>query len=120
MSGINILIQTTIRSNGLLTKAERNAKSINSRNHGSIFGDGIYAANYPTSFARYGEQGLLVARLIGKLVRVPKSLSCLTSSNFLDIANSSNTIVGDKTISLSHRWCTVTWIPRSLLLYQLQ
>lgn len=41
-----------IRSNGLLTLAERKAKSIHSRNHGSVFGDGIYIANYPTSFAR--------------------------------------------------------------------
>ncbi|GFH49706.1 hypothetical protein CTEN210_06182 [Chaetoceros tenuissimus] len=93
-----------IRSNGLLTQAERDAKSINSRKQGSFFGDGIYTANYPTSFARYGEQGLLVARLIGKSVRVPKPLSCLTSSNCLDIASSSNTIVGDKSTSLSSGW----------------
>lgn len=56
-----------IRANGLLTKADRKSRKVESSiNHGSQFGDGVYTANNPYAFKRYGNVGLIVARLQGK------------------------------------------------------
>ena len=57
--------------------------------HYSVFGDGIYTANNGTNFSAYGDTGLIVARLKGKMVRVPR---CLVHSQVVD----ANTIIGDK------------------------
>mmetsp|Transcript_782 Transcript_782/g.1276 ORF Transcript_782/g.1276 Transcript_782/m.1276 type:complete len:139 (+) Transcript_782:473-889(+) len=38
--------------------------------HGEAFGNGIYTANNPCAFRRYGEVGLLVATLLGKVQRM--------------------------------------------------
>lgn len=78
-----------IRTNGLLTKAERQSQNIQTVNsNGSVFGDGVYTANNPTSFQNFGEMGLLVGRLQGKAVRVPGSLKRASKS--------ANTIIGNK------------------------
>ena len=58
----------SIRENGLLSKAERDAKSVNVHHNGSSLGDGIYTAQNPF-FAfggHYGDAGLLVVRLMGR------------------------------------------------------
>lgn len=64
-----------IRENGLLTKNERAHQNIQVlKNHGSVFGDGIYTANNPIACSGYGAVGLIVARLQGTNVRVPFAL----------------------------------------------
>jgi len=99
-NGINGYIETgyhytnpenmpNIRQHGLLTRCERNTQQINTTFHGSIFGDGIYTSNNPDSFSSYGNTGVLVARLPGKMVRVRRSLPTNTTVD-------ANTIVGDK------------------------
>jgi Deltex C-terminal domain len=54
-----------IRTDGLMTNAERQARTTN----GSIFGDGIYTGNNMFSYHNFGggDQGLLVARLKGAI-----------------------------------------------------
>ncbi|CAB9524731.1 expressed unknown protein [Seminavis robusta] len=54
-----------IQANGLLTKADRDEKGVASNFNGSVWGDGVYSGNNPFSFARFGDTGLLVARLHG-------------------------------------------------------
>jgi len=78
-----------IRQHGLLTKKDRDSQRVNSTLHGSVFGDGIYTANNPDNFSSYGNTGVLVARLTGKMVRVARSLLPNTKVD-------ANTIVGDK------------------------
>jgi len=58
-----------IRTDGLLTKAEREASQIRAEFKGATFGDGVYLANNPYSYHKFcgGEQGLLVARLKGSV-----------------------------------------------------
>lgn len=81
-----------IRTNGLLTKGERTNQHIQSASfHGSVFGDGVYTANNPTSFQDYGGVGLLVGRLQGSTVRVPRSLTSTTRGSIV-----ANTVIGDK------------------------
>ena len=60
---------TTIRTHGLLTKADRLSSGIHSSFHGLNFGDGIYTTNNPYASTRYGEVGLIVARLQGNTFR---------------------------------------------------
>ena len=83
-----------IRTNGLMSKQERINQNITSSSNGASFGDGIYTANNPTSFSSYGTVGLIVSRLLGKTVKVPKSLS---SNQKTPGITSANTIIGDKT-----------------------
>ena len=81
---------TNIQINGLLTKKDRAERGAQSKNHGSVFGDGIYTANHPTSFSNYGSVGLLVGRLQGKSVR-------LLSRRNVDIPDIGiNTVIGNK------------------------
>jgi hypothetical protein len=56
-----------IRTDGLLTKSERDTKGIQSHHHGSAYGDGVYTADNPALYSdgRYGSLGLMVARLQG-------------------------------------------------------
>jgi hypothetical protein len=54
-----------IRENGLLTKAERDDRGVNSNYNGSTYGDGIYTGNNPFAFRTFGDICLLVARLRG-------------------------------------------------------
>jgi hypothetical protein len=56
----------SIRVHGLLTKAERQARNIDSRHNGAAFGDGICTGNNCFTFANYGDTGLSVARLRGE------------------------------------------------------
>lgn len=57
-----------IRTDGLLSKAERQAANISSTSNGATYGNGIYTANNPYSYYQFcgGDQGLLVARLKGQ------------------------------------------------------
>ena len=58
---------TQISEDGLLTHAERKILSIDAKHNGSTYGDGIYTGNNPLAFhGRFGNIGLLVARLKGK------------------------------------------------------
>jgi deltex len=58
---------STIRSDGLMNRAERRDRNVGAtRNRGSLYGHGIYAATNPSAFnGTYGDVGLLVARLYG-------------------------------------------------------
>mmetsp|Transcript_7565 Transcript_7565/g.10463 ORF Transcript_7565/g.10463 Transcript_7565/m.10463 type:complete len:707 (-) Transcript_7565:856-2976(-) len=61
----------TIQQHGLLSKNERNDMMIReNRTHGAAFGNGIYTANNPLAFKSFGEVGLLVATLRGKIQTV--------------------------------------------------
>ena len=55
-----------IRTDGLLSKAEREAKSVESNFNGETYGPGIYTGNDAQTFQNYGTIGLVVARLKGK------------------------------------------------------
>ena len=80
-----------IRQHGLLTRRDMNTNLLvdTASRHGTTFGDGVHTASNPDSFATYGDTGVLVARLPGKMVRVRKALPSNTKVN-------ANTIVGDK------------------------
>jgi len=54
-----------IRTDGLMTHAERQANSVNSQYNGSVFGDGVYTGNGPFAFRFYGDVGLIIARMKG-------------------------------------------------------
>mmetsp|Transcript_326 Transcript_326/g.920 ORF Transcript_326/g.920 Transcript_326/m.920 type:complete len:570 (+) Transcript_326:710-2419(+) len=54
-----------IRTDGLMTHAERQANSVTSNYNGSVFGDGVYTGNGPFAFRGYGDVGLIVARMKG-------------------------------------------------------
>ena len=57
-----------IQTDGLLTKAERDAKKIDAPYNGSSLGDGIYTASEPyTFYGSYGPTCLMVARLKGDM-----------------------------------------------------
>lgn len=57
-----------IRTDGLLTKQERQDRNINSTFNGSAYGDGVYTAEDVTvgSSGRYGDIGIICACLNGK------------------------------------------------------
>lgn len=57
-----------IQCNGLMTKSDRESNpKLNSQEsshaNGGFFGDGVYTGDYPSAFKRYGNIGILVARL---------------------------------------------------------
>jgi Deltex C-terminal domain/Ring finger domain len=58
-----------IRTDGLVTMAERQAANINSHFNARTFGDGIYTCTNAFSYHKYcgGNRGLLVARLQGQI-----------------------------------------------------
>lgn len=58
---------SSIQKHGLLTLAERRTQNIKACiDHGSQYGDGIYTSSNPYGHhGRYGDVGLLVARLLG-------------------------------------------------------
>ncbi|KAL9182764.1 hypothetical protein ACHAXT_004043 [Thalassiosira profunda] len=84
-----------IRTHGLLTRADRQTNKVQATNKGSMFGDGIYTANNGTCFSAYGNTGLLVGRLKGKMMRA-KSSFYVAQNQAVD----ANTIVGDKLTGL--------------------
>jgi hypothetical protein len=55
-----------IKTDGLLSRTERDANQIESGFNGEVYGPGIYTGNDPESFSVYGRVGLIVARLKGK------------------------------------------------------
>jgi deltex-like protein len=59
-----------IRTNGLLTKNERQQQGVTAAAHGAYFGDGVYTADNPFAFSNYGDIGLICARLRGTTKRV--------------------------------------------------
>lgn len=61
------------------------------KDHGSHFGDGVYTGNNPEAFSKFGDIGLLVGRLQGKVLKVKSSL---TSSTKIDA--DVHCIIGDK------------------------
>mmetsp|Transcript_4335 Transcript_4335/g.7973 ORF Transcript_4335/g.7973 Transcript_4335/m.7973 type:complete len:197 (+) Transcript_4335:131-721(+) len=114
-----------IRTDGLLTKKERREKSVNVRNTGSFFGDGIYTSDNPFSFCNFGNMGLVVARLQGRVLRVAR----------YDARNQSeydryDTLVGNKTGTFDKcskdeivlKTCAqalpLLWYPTELIHYQ--
>ncbi|KAL3944015.1 MAG: hypothetical protein SGBAC_001925 [Bacillariaceae sp.] len=57
---------SSIRTNGLMTKNERDAQGVKPHKfNGSAYGDGVYTANNQISFSKYGDSGLIVGRLLG-------------------------------------------------------
>lgn len=92
-----------IQANGLMTKKDRIKNKIKVSTHGSVFGDGVYTANNPTSFMDYGSVGIIVARIQGKPTRIAKSTPTPTfdSKKHKDLPN---TIIGDKTATSLRKW----------------
>ena len=61
-----------IRTDGLLSRKEREANNIQSNYNGSSFGDGVYVASNPWAYHNaYGDVGLMVARLRGVCQNYP-------------------------------------------------
>jgi hypothetical protein len=58
----------SIKTGGLLTKKDRDSRNVSAQHNGSAYGDGVYTCDNPrgTWNQRYGNTGLLVARLQGK------------------------------------------------------
>eukprot|EP00957_Ditylum_brightwellii_P032381 2453627-Ditylum_brightwellii.AAC.1 len=76
-----------IQQHGLLSKNERNDIMVRENKfHGEAFGNGIYTANNPLAFKSFGEVGLLVATLRGKIEKV---------SGRFD-GGDANTVIGNK------------------------
>ena len=71
----------TIRTNGLLSRREREERNINSNFNGSARGEGIYCSEDPAKFAnqRYGDTTILLARMKGVESRAWRSNKCDTS-----------------------------------------
>ena len=88
-----------IRTDGLITHAERQASGINSHN-GSAFGDGIYTGNSPFPFRNFGEAGLLVARLKGKTQR---RTMMFDGGNRRQRRDAPDTVIGNKSLPLARR-----------------
>lgn len=86
-----------IQANGLMTKEDRIKNNIKVDSKGAVFGDGIYTANNPTHFSRFGKVGLIVARLQGKKVRVAKALP-------KKFRTQANTFIGDKSAKSTQNW----------------
>ena len=79
-----------IQTDGLMTKKERSSHRIQvDMKHGSVFGDGVYTGNNPYCFRKYGEVGLLVARIQG-MVRFVEVKGRPTMDGAFD------TVVGNK------------------------
>lgn len=57
----------TIKTNGLLSRGEREQRKIHSNFNGSAFGDGIYCSGDPVAYAkrRFGDTTILLARMKG-------------------------------------------------------
>ena len=86
-----------IRTNGLMTREDQMKNNIDVTTKKPTFGDGIYTANNPSSFMKYGRVGLIVARLQGKTVCVPKSLTKKPRKR-------GNTIIGNKSVKSQWKW----------------
>ena len=87
-----------IQVNGLMTKKDRIKKKIDVKTNGAVFGDGVYTANNPTSFKRYGSVGLIVARMQGKTTRIAERLDRTKHPKI------PNTIIGDKNAKSLEEW----------------
>lgn len=85
----NSMNMANIRTHGLMTAAERQTSHVRAVPKGAVFGDGIYTANNGTVFRHFGEVGLIVGRLQGKVVRAP---GYLRDPQTVD----ANTVIGDK------------------------
>jgi deltex-like protein len=76
-----------IRTDGLMSNAERRANSVQNFNgsNGAVLGDGIYTAGNPFSYHSFGQadQGLLVARLKGntEIIQNEQNRVQISSSN---------------------------------------
>jgi deltex len=57
----------SIRKEGLLSMTERSSKRISAaKEHGAVYGNGIYTGSNPCAYhGKYGDVGLMVARLVG-------------------------------------------------------
>lgn len=79
-----------IRQDGLLTKADRDKMNITTSMNGLAFGDGVYTGNNPFAFTKYGDCGLMVARLKGATIRADRPIN---TRSMMRIAN---TVIGNK------------------------
>ena len=79
-----------IRTDGLMTHAERQAASVTSNYNGSVYGDGVYTGNGPFAFRAYGDVGLIVARMKGVVERIEMGTARKDSSAGID------TVIGNK------------------------
>ncbi len=71
----------SIKTNGLLSRNEREERNIRSKFNGSACGEGIYCSEDPIKFAnqRYGDTTILLARMKGVESRARNTNSCDTS-----------------------------------------
>jgi len=71
----------TIKTNGLLSRNEREERNIHSKFNGSACGEGIYCSEDPVRFAnqRYGDTTILLARMKGNESRARNTNTCDTS-----------------------------------------
>ena len=82
----------SIKSNGLMSKRERDQSSISvSRNNGASYGDGVYTANNMFAFRKFGSVGLLVARLQGKTQRIIGKVG-----DRVEVGHDVDTLIGNK------------------------
>ena len=64
---------------------------INTANSGCLFGKGIYTANNPLAFCKYGSIGIFIARLKGTCVQWDD----VVGSKFL-VTNGMHTVLGSR------------------------
>jgi len=94
-----------IRTDGLMTHAERQANSVNSQYNGSVFGDGVYTGNGPFAFRGYGDVGLLIARMKGVAKRREMVIGAAGTSVDADtvIGNKRSQLTMQTSFSRAHR-----------------
>ena len=94
---------SSIRTEGLLSHTERVRNNINAKKPSAYFGDGIYTANNPWCFQKYGDVGLLCATLQGTSQRVHWNNGHLVDEKVCTVTNwntstgAVNTRIGNKT-----------------------
>ena len=80
-----------IRTDGLLTHRERTEEGIRSNYNGSRYGDGIYTCDNLTKYRnrRFGNVGILLARLKGRTTAFPEATSMTFAKGSLIVLRSS-------------------------------
>ncbi|KAL7545149.1 hypothetical protein ACHAWF_008506 [Thalassiosira exigua] len=106
-----------IQRDGLMTRSDQELNpKLNSREsahiHGNAFGDGVYTGNNPFAFKKYGEVGIVVARLQGTTTRIRPDEVVLSGTLLRPkihimapigqeaLKRDVNTIIGNKTMGL--------------------
>ena len=95
-----------IRTNGLLTLADRKKNNLEINYNGSAYGDGVYTCSDPFQWESYGDIGLIVARLQGETSTDSQAASRSMYSPLVtarQLNESSKTYVSDSMVVLRNR-----------------